>query len=226
MIYSRGWNTEEDSMRLRESLLLGLVLLVPCAPRAQAQNLVLNPEFNLNSGSSAPDWTISGLHAFYEGAGSADSVFSTINPAAPASFFAALAEGGTNTLSQNVGGLIVGDTYNVSFSLASSVSDGSLTASLDGQTLNTIPGGPTGTQAAAPGPGYAWSTYTSTITYSGATNLLSFTGPDDDVSTTGFYITNVQVINASPPPPTLLATLAGGALGGLRMLRARRRKAA
>jgi len=213
-------------MRLRDSLLLGLVLLVPCAPRAQAQNLVQNGEFTLNSGSSANFWTISGLHAFYEGGGSTDSVFTVINPAPPASFFAALAEGGADSLTQNVAGLAVGDGYKVSFSLASSVTSGSLTASLDGQVLNVIPGGPTGTQAQAPGAGYAWSTYSSTITYTGTTNLLSFSGIDGDGTTTGFYITNVSVVSTTPPPPTLLATLAGGALGGLRMLRARRRKAA
>jgi len=217
-------------MRLRGTLLLGLVLLVPCAPRAQAQNYVGNGQFATDdftdwvsgtTATSSPDSTFTpGYHA-YVAQTAPDAVFGVVNSGAVgAPAMAVLGNnagaGGPDILGETLSGLnSTNNEYKVSFSLLSSAS-GTFSATFNGVTI------PTGVVGTSPS---GWTTYSATITDTGTTGDLLFTWTDTNGSGSNTYdLTNVVVTNATPPPPTLLATLAGGAMGGLRMLRARRRR--
>jgi len=205
-----------------KSLLLGLVLLLPCAAHADAPSLTFSPmapppnliqNGSFNSGFS---------HWILGGSGQSVVTSGGINPVAPIGLAHQAKLTGYTTPFSMIGQsvpLVVGDTYDLSFWLAAT---GTAAKSFEVTDANRNvlfirEGGLSGN--------FGYTSYSAIFTAVRANEFLKFSWASPlPNSGNAFYLTGIALTQQTPPPPTLLATLAGGMMGGIRMLRARRRR--
>lgn len=225
-------------MRIRILGLLCLGLMVSLATDAKA-NFVLDGNFVSapNPGATGitpvpigattiPNWNVvQGLHG--DSTGSVDIIGSNFfpTPAGSAAGTKLIDLDGTSTnpvggITQTIAGLIVGQTYSVSFTYANNPNafpSASATVSIDGSSDVITHSG-----SSVANPGYVTGTFTFVAN---GNNLLSAISNDPAGDFSGILITNFDIELSAVPEPASLAMLGLGlvAVGGY--VRARRRTA-
>jgi hypothetical protein len=181
--------------------LWAISLLVALAIPLSAANLVVNGDFTLNCNG----WSTSNTDGSFCQNGSGG--LGAGNPGG----FAVLNNypGVVPTMSQTISGLVVGDTYQLTWDMESayhccgSSSIPGAGATFDGNLFAFVVLNSQG-----------WTSYSETFTYTGASNVLSFmaqmNGTDTDAGFDNIVLTDVQ----SPvPEPSTLAMMGSAVLG-------------
>jgi hypothetical protein len=208
-------------MNSRSLLWVGLVLVVAATPPATAQNLGMVPSAsNLvkNGGFETGDfsnWTMSGNTSY---SFVLDSGWNPPHSGTYAGYFGP--ELTSATLSQTLN-TVAGHSYTVDFWLTNIIAPAG--APPNGNAFTAAFGG-SQPQVSLQNVGlFDWTEYSFTTVATSSSTALTFSF----LNNPGYFgLDDVQVtdpMSPTPPPPTLLATLAGGLIGGLRILRARRR---
>ena len=202
----------------KAAAILPAALLWLAAPSAHAQNLLLNPSFELlrSDADPVPNWTIGGNGAVTSSdeGGASDGVQEAI-------FGAGSADGG-NTLTQTIGttigamyhlsldAAIFGDAGGSLYSLQIGVTDAQGGGTLANSNVFPINSGTTGNQ---------YTTYTLDFTAASAATILTLTDVNvGDVSSADMIVDNT--ILTVPEPSTWAAVVAGvGLLAGATLRR-------
>jgi hypothetical protein len=211
---------------------LGLLLLLPCAARSGAQSLTFSPlappppPVNLvqngNFASGFSNWSLFGSgQSVVPSGGSYPTVPASSAPGTMQAQLEGLQAGSNLSNIHQVIALTPGKTYDLTFWLAATGSN------YKGLNVEMNPPGQYQTSVFNKlingSSGYTEYTTQFKATSSSETLQFAYAVPMPQYGN-AFYVTDVNINVVTPPPPTLLATLAGGMLGGLRMLRARRRR--